>query len=48
MDSLSNNNKKAGIIKVLNSTSRYLDDLKILTIPTLKAWQVEFIHLNYS
>ena len=42
-------NKEAVTIQAFNSTSRYLDDLlKILTILTLKAWWVKFIHLNYN
>ena len=40
--------KEAEIIQAFNCTSRYLDDLLNLTVPTLKAWWVEFIHLNYS
>ena len=42
-------NKEAEIIQALNSISSYLDEvLNILTIPTLMAWWVKFIHLNFS
>ena len=41
------NNKEAEIIQAFNCTSRYLDDLLNIGDPTLKAWWVDFIHLNY-
>ena len=42
-------NTEAEIIQAFSSISRYLDDLlNILTIPTLKAWWVVFIHMNNS
>ena len=40
--------KQAEIIEAFKSTSSYLDDLLKLTILTLKAWSVVFIHLNCS
>ena len=40
--------KQAEIIEAFKSTSRYLDDLLILTILTLKAWSIVFIRLNFS
>ena len=40
--------KEAEITQAFNLTSRYLDDLSILKILTLKVWWVEFIHLSYS
>ena len=40
--------KQAEIIEAFKSTSRYLDDLLILTVLTLKAWSIEFIHLDCS
>ena len=45
MTSLSNDNQ-ADIIEAFNSTSRYLDDLLILTILILKEWSTKFIHLS--
>ena len=38
--------KQDEIIEAFKSTSRYLDDL--LTILSLKAWSIVFIHLNCS
>ena len=40
--------KQIEIIEAFKSTSRYLDDLSILTNLTLKAWSIVFIHLNCS
>ena len=40
--------KQAEIIEAFKSTSRYLDDLLILTILTLKVWSIVFIRLNCS
>ena len=40
--------KQAEIIEAFNYTSRYLDDLLIMTILTLKAWSIVFIRLNCS
>ena len=40
--------KQTGIIKIFNSTSRYLDDLLNIDNPYLKAWSIEFIRLNCS
>ena len=45
MKDLSNDNQ-ADIIKALNSTSRYLDDLLNIDILILKEWSTKFIHLN--
>ena len=41
-------NKEAEIIQAFNNTSRYLDNFLNIDMPTLKAWWVIFIHLNYS
>ena len=38
--------KQAELIEAFKSTSRYLDNLSILTTLTLKAWSIVFIHLN--
>ena len=40
--------KQAEIIEAFKSTYRYLDDLLVLTILTLKAWSIVFIRLNCS
>ena len=40
--------KQAEIIKIFNSTSRYLDDLLNIDKPYFEALPIEFIHLNCS
>ena len=36
------------VIKAFNSTSRYLDDLLILIIPSLITWSIIFTLQNFS
>ena len=47
MTSLSDDNQ-ADITEAFNSTSRYLDDLLMLTILISKEWSIKFIHLSYN
>ena len=47
MDSLNHDNQ-ASVIKALNSTSRYLDDLLNFNNPYFEGRSIKFIHLNYS